>query len=153
MTWSKQTVWTRYHYDCYGTPAVMGDPSICPNPTSEVAQARIFNNVAAMLKDAFTYARTHLGIKTAVGTETPRNSWFAGTMSGDADQSATYETVFQRAQAAYPIDLWWSWTPEGYIWQDGSTSAVGAMRGAPVVASSCPFDKDTSRYGGVSHGP
>ena len=150
MTWSKQTVWTRYHYDCYGTPAVMGDPSICPNPTSEVAQARIFNNVAAMLKDAFTYARTHLGIKTAVGTETPRNSWFAGTMSGDADQSATYETVFKRVQAAYPIDLWWSWTPEGFIWQEGSQSPIGAMQGAPVVASSCPFDKDTSRYGGVA---
>ena len=58
--------------------------------------------------------------------------------------------MFRRAQAAYPIDLWWSWTPEGYIWQDGSRSPVGAMRGAPVVASSCPFGKDTSRYGGVA---
>lgn len=139
-----------YHHDCYGTPAVMGDASICPNPTSEAAQATIFNNVAAMLKDAFTYARNHLGIKTAVGTEAPRNSWYAATMSGDADQSATYEAVFKRVQAAYPIDLWWSWTPEGYIWQEGSNSPVGAMNGAPVVASSCPFDKDTSRYGGVA---
>jgi hypothetical protein len=27
-----------YHEDCYGTPAVMGDPEICPNPTSEVRE-------------------------------------------------------------------------------------------------------------------
>lgn len=56
-----------YHEDCYGTPAVMGDPEICPNPTSENAQARIFNNVAAMLKDAFGFSRDHLGFQTAVG--------------------------------------------------------------------------------------
>eukprot|EP01052_Picozoa_sp_SAG31_P015602 SAG31_NODE_1008_length_10407_cov_2.369131_3_plen_244_part_00 len=128
----------------------MGDSEICPNPTSEAAQARIFNNVAAMLNDSFTFARNHLGMKTAVGTETPRNSWFSATMSADADQSETYENAFKRIQAAYPIDLWWSWTPEGYIWSDGSSSPIGSMVGAPAVASSCPFDKDTSRYGGVA---
>jgi hypothetical protein len=53
---------------------------------SEAAQARIFNNVGAMLKDAFTYARAHLGMQTAVGTEAPRNSWYASTMTGDASR-------------------------------------------------------------------
>ena len=33
---------------------------------------------------------------------------------------------------------WWSWTPEGYIWNEGSASPIGAMEGAPVVAGSCP---------------
>jgi hypothetical protein len=43
-----------YHEDCYTTPALMGDASICPNPRSESAQARVFNNVGAMLKEVFT---------------------------------------------------------------------------------------------------
>ena len=103
-----------------------------------------------MLKDAFTYARAHLGLKTAVGTEAPRNSFYDNSMSADADQSATYEAVFKRVELAYPIDLWWTWTSEGFIWQDGSASPVNEMKGAPVVGSSCPFDKDTSRYGGVA---
>eukprot|EP01052_Picozoa_sp_SAG31_P031064 SAG31_NODE_3252_length_4490_cov_1.814165_3_plen_742_part_00 len=154
-----------YHEDCYTTSALMGDLEICPNPVSEAAQAshhcarsdlcsrlnstrniltivtqaRIFNNVAAMLKEVFSYARFHLGFKTAVGTEAPRNAFFIDSMEGGvAAAQSTYEAVFQRIEKAYPIDYWWTWTPEGFIWNEGSPSAVGAMAAAPVLASSCP---------------
>jgi hypothetical protein len=59
----------------------------------------------------------------------------------DADPQTlvkSYEAVFKRITAAYPVDWWWTWTPEGYIWNDGSASPIGAMEGAPVVAGSCP---------------
>ena len=57
-----------------------------------------------------------------------------------ADQTlvSTYETVFKRVQALDYVDWWWTWTPEGFIWNEGSASPVGAMEGAPVVAGSCP---------------
>jgi hypothetical protein len=35
----------------------------------QAAQARIFNQVSAMLRDAFNYSRSHLGFQTAVGCE------------------------------------------------------------------------------------
>ena len=127
-----------YHEDCYATPAVMGDATICPNPTSEAAQARIFNNVAAMLREVFTYARAHLGFKTAVGTEAPRPAFFTDIDTSAESAESTYEAVFRRVEKAYPIDYWWTWTPEGFIWNEGSGSPVDEMTGAPVLASTCP---------------
>jgi hypothetical protein len=89
----------------------MGDATICPNPTSEAAQARIFNNVAAMLREVFTYARAHLGFKTAVGTEAPRPAFFTDIDTSAESAESTYEAVFRRVEKAYPIDYWWQWLP------------------------------------------
>ena len=145
----------------------MGDKEICPNPTSEAAQARIFNNVGAMLNETFRYARAKLGFKTAVGTEAPRNAFFIQSMGGGAAAAqSTYEAVFQRIERAYPIDYWWTWTPEGFIWNEGnlgyssvcthilslvpmavgSSSPVGTMIGAPVLASSCPTSPSAGEW-------
>ncbi len=95
-----------------------------PWPATPQDRNAVFNECAAMLRDAFTYARS-LGIKTCVGTETPltiptplkEKLQAAGKNPGDlAVIQKLYEGMFTRIAKAYPIDYYWLWTPEGWTW-------------------------------------
>ena len=111
-----------YHADCYGTPAVMGDPELCPNPTSEKAQARIFNNVGAMLKDAFQYARSHLGFQTAVGWvfHLTRHVFATIVSVVDASQNLCACSFDVQDRSAAGLLLWW----QRHERQDGDTRTL-----------------------------
>ena len=53
--------------ECYGSPVQRG---FCPFPSTPDGMNAVFDRTAAMLREAFTYAR-QAGVKTCVGTETP----------------------------------------------------------------------------------
>ncbi|MHB0957868.1 MAG: hypothetical protein ACYC6N_19210 [Pirellulaceae bacterium] len=117
----------------------------------------LFNRFAAVLKDAFGFAR-QFGIKTCVGTETPlvipqqvrQRLEAAGKSPTDpATVRSLYEGMFRRIMAAYPVDYYWLWTPEGWTWESvkqehiDATLADFAIAEAAAVAVGAPFELAT----------
>ncbi len=120
--------------DVYGSQA---QPDMIPWPEGDQQNNQVFNRAAAMLKEAFTHARS-LGIKTCVGTETPLT--IPKTVSqrlkkagkDPADLSVVqqvYEGMFKRITKAYPLDYYWFWTPEGWTWSGTKPEQVKATVG------------------------
>ena len=121
-------------------------------PWNEMNQEQsnaLFNRFAAVLKDAFGFAR-QLGIKTCVGTETPliipkpvrERLEAAGKSPTDpATVQSVYEGMFRRIMAAYPIDYYWLWTPEGWTWenvkQEQHRRDAGRFRRRPESCGGC----------------
>jgi len=112
-----------FERDAFGAE-VMG-PWI-PGPTTPEANNEVFDRTAAMLREAFGFARK-LGVKTCVGTETPLvvpklvQERIRAQGRNPADAAVTqelYEGIFQRAALAYPLDYYWFWTPEGWTWSN-----------------------------------
>ncbi len=92
---------------------------------------RIFNQVGALLKNAFSFAE-QLEVKTCLGTETPliipdslrvrlREDEM---MTGSDTVKYLYKGVFQRIIKTHPLDYYWFWTPEGWTWSDVSEGQV-----------------------------
>ncbi|MHB1306989.1 MAG: malectin domain-containing carbohydrate-binding protein [Limisphaerales bacterium] len=113
-----------FEHDAFGPDVMLG---FCPQPETPEACNTVFNRTADMLKVAFTLAR-RLGVKTCVGTETPLTipkslqERFRSSGNDPADPAVIqllYEGIFARAEAAYPLDYYWFWTPEGWTW-DGT---------------------------------
>lgn len=144
-------------FDCddYG-PAYMRDVSPWTEMTQEQSNA-LFNRFAALLKDTFGFAR-QMGVKTCVGTETPLViPQLVRQRLEKADKPATdpataqlvYEGIFRRIMAAYPIDYYWLWTPEGWTWEAVKQEQIdatladfqAAQRAAEAVAA--PFQLAT----------
>ncbi len=105
-----------------------------PWPETLEDRNAVFNECGAMLRQAFTYAR-QLGIRTCVGTETPlavpkalaERLRAAGRDPADpATVRALYEGIFRRIAAAYPVDYYWLWTPEGWTWEGVADEQVRA---------------------------
>jgi hypothetical protein len=118
--------------DDYG-PAYMRDTSPWNEMNQEQSNA-VFNRFAAVLKDAFGFAH-RIGIKTCVGTETPliipkpvrERLEAAGKSPRDpATVQLVYEGIFRRIMAAYAIDYYWLWTPEGWTWEDVKQEHIDA---------------------------
>ena len=144
-----------FERDDFGA-AYMRDTSPWNAMNQEQSNA-LFNRFAAVLKDAFGFAR-QLGIKTCVGTETPlaipklvrERLEAAGQSPTDpAAVQSVYEGMFRRIMAAYPIDYYWLWTPEGWTWEDvkqehiDATLADFAAIERAAVAVSAPFQLAT----------
>lgn len=117
--------------DGYG-PEVMRDR--CPEPRQPEAARALLDDTALLLRDAFTHAR-RIGVKTCVGTETPlvvpalvaERLRAAGANPDDpAVRQRLYEGIFARAAAAYPLDYYWFWTPEGWTWEGTQDAQVRA---------------------------
>ncbi|HVV74360.1 MAG TPA: malectin domain-containing carbohydrate-binding protein, partial [Verrucomicrobiae bacterium] len=105
-----------------------------PQPASSNACNEVFNRTATMLGEAFAFAH-QLGIKTCVGTETPliipkAVQARARSLGKEPAEQATvqqiYEGIFQRAAAAYPLDYYWFWTPEGWTWSGVKDEEIAA---------------------------
>ena len=88
-----------------------------------------------MLNDVFSYAHK-LGIKTCVGTEVPLTIPAAvrqklKAMGKDPCDTAVvrevYEGMFERIKRAYPIDYYWLWTPEDWMWKGADEKQVKAV--------------------------
>lgn len=116
----------------YG-PDVMGRH--IPSPMTLEGCNEVFNNTAALLREAFTLAH-QLGVKTCVGTESPMVIPHAlqvrlradGRNADDPDVlEEIYEGTFLRAMRAYPLDYYWLWTPEWWTWRGASAAHVAAV--------------------------
>ena len=110
-----------FERDDFGPEVMFG---FMPSPTAPEASNQIFERSAGMLRDAFGFAH-QVGVKTCVGTETPlvipksvqERLKTLGRNPGDpAVVRELYEGIFRRATAAYPLDYYWFWTPEGWTW-------------------------------------
>lgn len=119
--------------DAYGADVMRG---LCPQPSTPEDSNRVFNDTGAMLKRAFTWARG-LGIKTCVGTETPltipalvaqRLTAIGKNPKDPAVIQELYEGIFNRVVAAYPLDYYWFWTPEGWTWEGTKPEQIAATR-------------------------
>lgn len=100
-------------------------------PTDPAQQLEVFNRAGRMFGGAFGFARS-LGVKTALGTETPlivpkalsARLQAEGRDSGDPDVVAEiYRGTFQRLSLAHALDYYWIWTPEAWTWR-GATDAM-----------------------------
>lgn len=107
--------------DDYG-PAI-NRPDDFPFPKTPEACMSMANRSGQMLNDVFTDARG-LGIKTAVGTESPLDipDVIAAQLKSrglNPDDPSTlqklYEGMFLRIKNAYPVDYYWIWGHEGEI--------------------------------------
>ncbi len=96
-----------------------------PQPTQRGDCNAVFNATGELLRTAFTLAH-RLGVKTCVGTETPltvpkalqdRLRAAGKDPGGLAVRRELYEGMFRRIAAAYPLDYYWFWTPEGWTWE------------------------------------
>ena len=78
-----------FEHDCFGNRDVLsGDAELCPYPQSRAASSEMFNRVGAVYGSAFAFA-AELGVRTALGTETPLS------IPPDGD-------------ALVPLYTWWS---------------------------------------------
>ena len=97
----------------------------CPVPTTPDGCNAVFNRTGEMFGQAFTLARA-LGVKTCIGTEaplripTPLRKRLV-KQGKDPDDPAVirevYQGMFRRIAATHPLDYYWVWTPEDWLWQ------------------------------------
>lgn len=100
-------------------------PRLLPEPTHVVCEAAfVLDDQAAVMASAFGWA-AQLGIKTALGTETPmpqarETIGPKGKLinSSVALASAIYDGIFRRLNAMLgsTLDYYWPWTSESYSW-------------------------------------
>jgi Malectin domain len=121
-----------FETDAYG-PDVMRD--VIPEPGTPEDSNAVFNRTAAMLRDAFAFAR-NLGVKTCVGTEMPltipalvrQRLKERGLDPRDpAVVREVYKGLFTRLKQAYPVDYYWLWTDENWTWSDADERTVQAV--------------------------
>lgn len=111
-----------FEHDAFGPDVMLG---YCPQPETPDDCNVVFQRAADQLRTAFDWAR-QLGIQTCVGTETPltvpkqvqeRLKAAGQDPTHPAVLESLYEGIFRRAAAAYPLDYYWFWTPEGWTWE------------------------------------
>jgi len=110
-----------FERDAYGSP-VQG--KWFPRPVSLAQCNAVFDNTAALLDGAFSFAR-RLGIRTCIGTEMPltvpeqlKGRLKAAGMEPDDPEVILelYRGMFTRIQRCHPLDYYWLWTPENWTW-------------------------------------
>ncbi|MBI9018839.1 MAG: hypothetical protein JEZ07_16425 [Phycisphaerae bacterium] len=109
-----------FEYDNYG-PDCMGGylyHDLTPETSNEV-----FNLTGKMFNDVFGYAR-ELGVKTALGTETPlilpdelKEHLVDKGMNPEDPKTIKkiYDGMVKHISRAFPLDYYWAWTPEGWL--------------------------------------
>jgi len=121
-----------FESDGFGPEVMQG---LVPEPKTPEESNAVFDHAAAMLKGAFTFARS-LGVKTCVGTEMPltipamvkQRLQERGLDPGDpAVVKEVYKGLFARIQKAYPLDFYWLWTDENWTWSDADEKTVRSV--------------------------
>jgi hypothetical protein len=122
--------------DDYGPEVNM--PDEFPFPSTPEACVAMANRTGRMLNAVFTGAH-ELGIKTAVGTESPLDipdaileKVKAGGLNPDdpATLQKLYEGMFTRIKRTYPIDYYWIWGHEGEIDESRFINNITSARAA-----------------------
>lgn len=128
-----------FEFDAYG-PDVMGDSMPLPK-TMEQCNA-VFDRTGRLLREAFEHAH-RLAVKTCVGMETPlvipqkvqeRVRALGMNPSDPATIRKLYEGTFKRISAAYPLDYFWFWTPEGWTWEKVKPEQIEATKNDLTIA-------------------
>eukprot|EP00931_Biecheleriopsis_adriatica_P092982 TRINITY_DN66730_c0_g1_i1.p1 TRINITY_DN66730_c0_g1~~TRINITY_DN66730_c0_g1_i1.p1 ORF type:complete len:878 (-),score=119.34 TRINITY_DN66730_c0_g1_i1:50-2683(-) len=97
-----------FERDCYGSAA---QADIC-YPTTKELQAKVFNNAAELIRDAFTWAADNALVDGCVGVEFPLQLP-AALAANHTSLQAAYEGIFRRiVDARIPISTFWLWTTE-----------------------------------------
>jgi hypothetical protein len=121
-----------FERDGFG-PDVMKD--LVPEPKTPGESNAVFDRAAAMLRDAFSLARS-LGVRTCVGTEMPltipalvkqRLQEKGLDPQNPAVIKEVYKGLFNRIKQAYPLDYYWLWTDENWTWSDADEKTVMAV--------------------------
>ncbi|AQT67390.1 Alpha-glucuronidase [Anaerohalosphaera lusitana] len=109
-----------FETDNFGPDCMAGH--VYRNLTPETSN-EVFNRTGKMFDDVFSYAQ-QLGVKTAIGTETPLHipdklKERLRQKGMDPDAPATmrkiYEGMMTRISHAHPLDYYWAWTSEGWL--------------------------------------
>jgi hypothetical protein len=120
-----------FERDDFGPEVMFG---FMPSPATPEASNEVFDRSGGMLRDAFAFAH-QVGVKTCVGTETPlivpklvqeRLKALGKNPADPAVVQELYEGIFRRAAAAYPLDYYWFWTPEGWTWSGVKEAEIKA---------------------------
>ena len=115
-----------FERDDWGTSIMLDQ---CPVPTTPEGCNAVFNRAGQMFNQSFTLAR-QLGVKTCIGTEAPLTipeALKARLVKQGKDPTdpkvvtEVYEGMFRRIAAMHPLDYYWIWTPEKWLWS-GNTS-------------------------------
>ncbi|MBW3635034.1 MAG: hypothetical protein KY445_01050 [Armatimonadetes bacterium] len=146
-----------FEADDFGPDVMRG---MLPSPRNLAESNRLFNQTGALLRDAFSHARA-LGVKTAIGTETPliipRQVRERLAQSGKNPQDPDvvreiYRGIFERIARTHPLDYYWLWTPENWIWGgnkpgqfEATTQDIGLALEA-LKANGDPFPLATSGW-------
>lgn len=110
-----------FERDDWGSDVTLGQ---CPVPTTPQGSNAVFNRTGRMFGEAFAVAR-QLGIKTGIGTESPlripaplkeRLIKQGKNPDDPAVIREVYEGIFRRIAASHPLDYYWIWTPEDWLW-------------------------------------
>ncbi len=128
-----------FERDDFG-PEVMD--GFLPSPATPEASNEVFDRTGAMLREAFSFAH-QVGVKTCVGTETPlivpklvqaRLKALGKDPAAPEVTRELYEGIFRRAAAAYPLDYYWFWTPEGWTWSGVKEEEIRATTNDLAIA-------------------
>ena len=136
-----------FESDGFGPEVMLG---FVPEPKTPEDSNEVFNRTAAMLREAFTFAR-NLGIKTCVGTEMPltipalvkerlRKQGLNPEDPGIIKE--VYKGLFTRLKNAYPLDYYWLWTDENWTWSDADEKTVKAVVDDALTALEAAADAD-----------
>lgn len=121
-----------FERDDWGPDVMLGQ---CPVPTTPEGCNAVFNRTGRMFDEAFSVARK-LGVKTCIGTESPLTIPVAvkerllaqhKDPSDPAVVRELYAGIFNRIAAAHPLDYYWIWTPEKWLWSGNSEKETKAF--------------------------
>ncbi len=97
-----------------------------PEPANAAQSNELFNRAGAMFREVFALAR-QVGVKTALGTETPliipravqeRLKQLGKDPRDPEVVRELYTGIFRRIKNTHPLDYYWLWTPESWTWED-----------------------------------
>ncbi len=121
-----------FEEDAWGPHSMIG---YCPMPTSPEGCNEVFNRTGEMQREAFQLARL-LGVKTCVGTEAPltipklvrqRLIQQGKDPSDPVVVREIYRGIFQRITRTHPLDYYWIWTPEKWLWSHNEKKETAAF--------------------------
>jgi hypothetical protein len=96
-----------------------------PMPETPEDMNEMFNNTGEMLNDAFSLAK-ELGVETAIGTEIPitipirvKERMREKGLDPESEEGLKelYKGIFKRIEATHPLDYYWFWTSESWLWE------------------------------------
>lgn len=114
-----------FESDLWGADVLKG---YMPQAKTPKASNEVFNRTGQMFHNSFTLAKK-LGVKTCIGTEAPLAIPKAvkerlKNQGKDPDTREVkleiYEGIFKRIMARHPLDYYWIWTSEAWMWEDNS---------------------------------